>query len=548
MSNHFAQKRITSDPYLCQSHQIQVAQSNAIDYLMFGEGGVQNTVMTTFNQKNKVIKNANPSDTNKNQKANKININKTKPTNRYITSMNNIQTSNNYNINNPLNNNQVQISENKKANKVYQSKNISSSNPFNKQPLHNNKNNINSIGQNKYKNADSQINKLMNPPSQKIKSNKNHNNNNSIYNYEQQNKMKESQTNQNYSFSRYTKPALTGLKNLGDTSYLNSILQMFCSIRNVASYFLNPNNGNFFTKNIIKYPIAYVVHRLCTHLYPFPEKSKREIYTPDSLMEVLSTFNIVYGDYKKKNPVDFIVFFFNILHKELNLKKTKIQYQYNSKKYQNDKNKVIQYGISEFKNNYYSIISNFFTWFYLKRIQCTKCSNKIYSFGHFQTFDLNISSVEKFKKTQNIKLSDCLDFYQLNLDKQHFFCEYCKCYSKVAVYNKIYTSPNYFVFLLDINENKNINFMLELVINLEGYIESKNNMPTKYELNGIVFFDKEKNKYNALCKSPIDKNWYLYDDENVQPIKILDFLSLNNNNKNNTYRLCILLYNSIPKK
>ena len=86
---------------------------------------------------------------------------------------------------------------------------------------------------------------------------------------------------------------MTGLVNLEHTSYLNSVLQLLCSIRNFASYFLNPKNGDFFTKNIINYPISYVMYRLCTHLYPYPEKSKREIYKPDSLMEVLGSYNIV---------------------------------------------------------------------------------------------------------------------------------------------------------------------------------------------------------------------------------------------------------------
>ena len=97
------------------------------------------------------------------------------------------------------------------------------------------------------------------------------------------------------------------------------------------------------------------------------------------------------------------------------------------------------------------------------------------------------------------------------------------------------------------NENSNINFKKKKKINLEKFVESKNKIPTSYELNGIVFFDKKKNKYNALCVSPIDKNWYLYDDENVQMINISNFLNLVNNNKNTTFRLCILLYKGIPK-
>ena len=563
--NNFPQKLITNNPYLNQSQKITYyAKNQNNNFFSFGEGGVQNTIVTMVGNKNKFPNAQNPSD------ANKINIYQSMQQNKYIKpAPNKINQSqiNKNNIINPLNNNnnknnnktninQTQI-QNNSANKVYASVNISKANPFNKQPINNNnKNDINHkklISQNIDNNLDMPDNKQIISQSQiqkKYQTNKyNKNNNNIINKQEPQKQLKESQNQnaQGYSFSRYKKPALTGLNNLGDTSYLNAVLQFICSIRNVASYFVNPKNGDCFTKNIIKYPLSYVVHRLCTHLYPYPEKIKREIYTPDSIMEVLGTLNIVYGDYKKKNPIDFILCFFSILHKELNVKKNKNYSKYNIKNYQSDKNKVIQYGSIDFINNNNSIISNLFTWFSIKRIQCTKCSNKIYYFQHFQTFDLNIALVAKYKKAQNFNLLDCIEFNQLNFLKNNAFCEKCKSYNKVTVCNKIYAPPNYFIFLLDMNENNNINFILEKRINLEKFVESKNKIPTSYELNGILFLDRKKNKYNALCVSPIDKNWYLYDDENVQMINISNFLNLVNNNKNTTYLLCILLYNGIPK-
>ena len=570
-NNNFSQKLITNNPYLNKSHNINYYIKNQNNnFLSFGEGGVQNTVVTMVSNKNKFTNSQNPSDTNKklNPNTNKIDTHQSIPSNKYIkpaqNKLNQSQINKNIiinplnkNMNNKININPTQVDQNK-ANKVYASINISNANPFNKEQINNNNiNYINNkkllISQNIDNNLDMPDNKQIISQSQiqkKYQTNKyNKNNNNIINKQEPQKQLKESQNQnaQGYSFSRYKKPALTGLNNLGDTSYLNAVLQFLCNIRNVASFFINPKNGDLFTKNITKYPLSYVVHRLCTHLYPYPEKGGRKTYTPDSIMEVLGTFNIVYGDYKKKNPIDFIHCFFSILHKELNAKKNKNYSQYNIKNYQSDKNKVIHYGSIDFMNNNNSIISNCFTWFNIKRLQCTKCSNKTYYFQYFQTFDLNIALVAKYKKTQNLNLLDCVEFNRLNFLKNHIFCEKCKSYNKVTVCNKIYSSPNYFIFLLDMNENSNINFILEQKINLEKFVESKNKIPTSYELNGIVFFDKKKNKYNALCVSPIDKNWYLYDDENVQMINISNFLNLVNNNKNTTFLLCILLYKGIPK-
>ena len=53
-------------------------------------------------------------------------------------------------------------------------------------------------------------------------------------------------------------------------------------------------------------------------------------------------------------------------------------------------------------------------------------------------------------------------------------------------------------------------------------------------------------KYNAFCVSPVDKNWYLYDNENVQLTLFDEFINSYNNNK--FYKPFILLYNGIINK
>ena len=77
-------------------------------------------------------------------------------------------------------------------------------------------------------------------------------------------------------------------------------------------------------------------------------------------------------------------------------------------------------------------------------------------------------------------------------------------------------------------------------MHLKKYIKN-NNINKNYELNGIVFFDINKNKYNALCVSPVDKKWYLYDDERVELADYDNFIRQEYNNTVN-YQPYILLY------
>ena len=95
----------------------------------------------------------------------------------------------------------------------------------------------------------------------------------------------------------------------------------------------------------------------------------------------------------------------------------------------------------------------------------------------------------------------------------------------------------------DDDNNNDIYFIIEKEINLGNYIENKLG-PTNYELNGIVFFHKIRNKYVSLCCSPVDYKWYFYDDEKVELINYDDFMEKEYENKL-YYQPCILLYKNV---
>ena len=363
----------------------------------------------------------------------------------------------------------------------------------------------------------------------------------------QKNKINKDNYNNNipYSFSRYKKASKTGLKNLGNTSYLNSVLQILCYIRSFASYFLNPKNGEEFKNKVSDYKVSYVFHRLCTHIFPYPEKDNIEIYEPDTLLKVLSLYNVTYKDYKEKNPNDLIVFILYKLHEELNSLK-----MYDSSKYIsnststmifNDKDASVKNGIKKFTQVNNSIISNYFTWFEIKESQCLKCSKKIYNLQNFSTFQLNIFDLIKYKKPKYIKIEDCFELY-ISPKTKNNVCRFCNSYNNIITTTNIYSAPNIFIFLLDYTnyiDNNDFSFVLERKINLGKYIENKNG-PTNYILNGIVYWDKNKNKYQAFSASPVDKNWYLCDDENVTSTDVNNFIDIFN--KNLCYKPFILVY------
>lgn len=82
-------------------------------------------------------------------------------------------------------------------------------------------------------------------------------------------------------------------------------------------------------------------------------------------------------------------------------------------------------------------------------------------------------------------------------------------------------------------------------IHINNFIELKN-APYLYQLNGIVSIDlnnPNNSSYVSFCMSPVDQNWYYYNDEDIQQTNIFNVLQLHNNS--GRFIPCILIYQSI---
>ena len=345
------------------------------------------------------------------------------------------------------------------------------------------------------------------------------------------------------SFTRFTKATNTGLRNQGNSSYLNAVLQFIGSIRIFANYFTKENNKQYFLDNVPKCPLAFVTHRLFLHLYKYPEDQPREIYTPDSYLKVLQMKNLTYKTNKNRNPNDLLIFILDTLHNELNHpRKNDIITPQNI----SNKNNVCQCGIMTFQNRYNSIVSNLLNWFQVKEIQCGACSNTTYSFHTYNTYDLDILGCSR--NNNFININNCLTYNSLGRPKKAY-CNNCRKFTQMMSSSKIYSSPNTFIFLLNrgnMDQNlMNIRFQLEEKININNFIEIKN-APSLYQLNGIVSIDlnnPNNSSYVSFCMSPVDQNWYYYNDEDIQQTNINNILYLHNNS--GKFIPCILIYQSI---
>ena len=489
---------------------------------------------------------------NNNKKYNKIKscsldskITKNILNNNFIDNNNN----NNY-IKNIYNNNHIIINQNFN----YDNNNNNSINEINNTQNNLNKN-INSNENNIYclNNNETNINKM--------NLNNNLNNMNNFINK----KNHENNINNNSSCKQYSSILIlkankkfpkVGLKNLGDTSYLNAVLQIIGSFKEFAKYFLNPNNINYINSMKDKMPLSFSLQQLFLNIYPKEIENKKN-YNPSSILKAISSLNLEnkYTQDSRNNPILLIKDILSILEKELNSKNIKEENNLYYNK--NDREDTIKKKFNYLINTHNSIIFNSLNYFKINEYECSTCKTKIYDFMTFTSLNLEIYGYYKklssnfyLNNKKKLTIYDCLKYQSLKIKEMK--CEKCDDNKQMKVSSNIFSSPNIFLFLLGrgINFNKNneklkIPFLIEEKLNLNNFIENKS-VPLNYELNGIVSISINDKKYIAFYNSFIDNQWYYFNDEEVNKIEFNKVIKINNDNK--YYIPCILIYKSIINK
>ena len=301
----------------------------------------------------------------------------------------------------------------------------------------------------------------------------------------------------------------------------------------------NPNTQKMIMDNLRSYPLSFVIYRLFYHFYPPPEKEGEKKYKPDSLLKILGSLNIVYNTNKMRNPNELISFILNTLHNELKQSKNNNDIIINNDIF--NKESVINCEFKNFNNFHISVVSKLLNWFEIKESNCAQCKKTMYNLQSFNICELDILGCSQHKNNQNITIMECLEYNQ-NIKNQKKYCQHCKKLTSMTNISKIFCSPNMFIFSLDrgkMNTNLlNIRVQIEEHLDLSSYIENKK-APTQYKLTGIVSIQKKDNNYISFCKSPIDNQWYCYNNDKINKMYLQATIKAHNNN---VYIPCLLEY------
>ena len=312
-----------------------------------------------------------------------------------------------------------------------------------------------------------------------------------------------------------------GLDNKVAVSYMNSTLQCLCHIKEIKNYFLDDNiyHQEILAKdNSLSKSFAEVLRNIWS-------QTDEISYNHQAFINLIYMKNPQFRINKNKNAKDLLLLIFDSIHDELN-NPIDINNEINLNNIPKD--------IYEFKQNYYSqnysIISKLFFYEKCNTLKCECCNGTISKYNSYNIIEFPLKEVKLYMQNKNfngseiINLEGCFEHseqIEIFNGSNNLYCNRCCKNTTFYSSNKLYTCPEILTIVLNHDKgfNLNIQFSLQENISINKFVINKT-CNSNYELISVIVLQKINNMsfhYLAFCKSPIDNEWYIYNDSNVTP-------------------------------
>jgi len=333
-------------------------------------------------------------------------------------------------------------------------------------------------------------------------------------------------------------PHRTGLKNIGQTSYLNSTIQCLSNIKYLSNYLMK----HYSQFDMEKYPLFVSFSSLVFDLF----NTKNKYVSPEIFKKIIGKLNPSFEGMHEADPKDLIFFIFETLHQELNKAKNSPQSNINSNINEKDsfnENKALQNFINDFSNNNKSIISDTFYGTIRSTEKCNICKKIKYSFKTFNLLIFQLKNIKEFFQNTNNNFNYDLTIYDaFEYDKKEeilegdnmIYCNYCKALTSSTRQKVIYSLPRVMIIILNRginNKDFNEEFILadQLDLSIQNFIIN-NEINSKFYLQSIITLIGETNSngyYIAYCRNGPNENFLCYNNTKVSKANIYEAMSSN---------------------
>ena len=367
------------------------------------------------------------------------------------------------------------------------------------------------------------------------------------------------------------------MKNMGNTCYMNSIIQCLNHTPLLREFILNnlyiddlkeniinefvrqskkedPNFDRSMVdendiKKIFKTTIIYQYHRIIKIMW-----EKNCLVTPASFRRLVGRKNDMFAGYNQHDSQEFLIFILDQIHEEVSrkinvvmgnevlpaVKKPRLEKK--SDDINNEKTIVSLLANrmwNIFIRNQYSVITELFTGMYHSILESKNCGNKSHAFDPFTCLSVAIplrsGSQAYLDLNKTFTIYDCLDNFftteELKGDNK-ITCE--RTMEKVEANKKIslWSAPKLLIIQIKRFMKNPYGYTTRKLKNkvtypvkgldLTKYTSEYNKKTYKYNLFAVNvhsdFGGMNSGHYYSYCKNITDNNWYCYNDENVVKI------------------------------
>uniref|UniRef100_A0A8C4WLC4 Ubiquitin carboxyl-terminal hydrolase 8 n=1 Tax=Gopherus evgoodei TaxID=1825980 RepID=A0A8C4WLC4_9SAUR len=316
-------------------------------------------------------------------------------------------------------------------------------------------------------------------------------------------------------------PALTGLRNLGNTCYMNSILQCLCNAPLLADYF----NRNLYQDDInrlnllghkgeVAEEFGIIMKALWTGQYRY--------ISPKDFKITIGKINDQFSGYSQQDSQELLLFLMDGLHEDLNKADNRKRYKEENNDHLDDF-KAAELAWHKHKQLNESIIVALFQGQFKSTVQCLTCHKKSRTFEAFMYLSLPLASTSK------CTLQECLRLFSKEeklTDNNRFYCSHCKTRRDSLKKIEIWKLPP--VLLVHLKRfsydgrwkqklQTYVDFPLES-LDLSQYVIGPKSNLKRYNLFSNHYGGLDGGHYTAYCRNATKQRWYKFDDHEVSEI------------------------------
>ncbi|KAM9480952.1 ubiquitin carboxyl-terminal hydrolase 8 isoform 1-T5 [Clarias gariepinus] len=318
-------------------------------------------------------------------------------------------------------------------------------------------------------------------------------------------------------------PCLTGLRNLGNTCYMNSILQCLCNTPFMADYFnRNHYQDDINRSNILghKGEVAEEFGAIMKALW----SGQFKYISPRDFKITIGKINDQFSGYKQQDSQELLLFLMDGLHEDLNKADNRKRWKDEASDSMDDVS-AAKWAWQKHTLLNESIIVKLFQGQFKSTLQCLSCHHRSRNFEPFMYLSLSLASSYK------CSLQECLKLFSKEeklTDGDKVYCPHCKAQREFTKKLEIWKLPP--ILLVHLKRfsyegqwkqklQTSVDFPLEN-LDLSQYVIGPKTGLKRYNLFGVSnhYGGLDGGHYTAYCRNAIRQNWYKFDDHEVSEI------------------------------